>query len=110
MTGLLDRLRASGSADATAFLAQFDQFIADFGSRGPNEWEMSAEVWETKPEIVLAAFDRVRFQADDESPEIRNKRQAKEREQAIIDVRAKCKFWAKNLLACLSLQSLLLHN
>lgn len=97
VTGLLDRLRASGSADATAFLAQFDQFIADFGSRGPNEWEMSAEVWETKPEIVLAAFDRVRFQADDESPEIRNKRQAKEREQAIIDVRAKVQVLGEEL-------------
>ncbi|MSO31757.1 MAG: hypothetical protein EXQ64_02975 [Ilumatobacteraceae bacterium] len=97
VTGLLDRLRASSSADASTFLVQFDQFIADFGSRGPNEWEMSAEVWETKPEIVLAAFDRVRFQTDEESPEIRNKRQAKEREQAIIDVRAKVQVLGEEL-------------
>lgn len=97
VNGLLDRLRAADSADAKTFLTQFGRFIEDFGSRGPNEWEMSAEVWETKPEIVLAAFDRVRFQADDESPVLRNKRQAKEREQAIVDVRAKVQVLGEEL-------------
>jgi hypothetical protein len=88
VSGLLARLRASGSADATAFLAGFDQFIVDFGSRGPNEWEISADTWETKPEIALAAIDRVRFQSDAESPRNRNQAQAAERLRTIDQVRA----------------------
>jgi rifampicin phosphotransferase len=87
--GLLDRLRASGSDDAASFLAAFDQFLVDFGSRGPNEWEISADTWETRPEIALAALDRVRLQADDESPLARNKRRAEERAALTEDVRAR---------------------
>ena len=87
--GVLDRLAASGSADATAFLTAWAGFIADFGSRGPIEWEISAETWETRPELVLVALDRVRFQSDDESPRIRNARQAAERERVTAEVRAK---------------------
>ena len=34
--GLPDRLAASGSADAKAFLTAFDEFLVEFGSRGPE--------------------------------------------------------------------------
>lgn len=64
--GLLGRLAASGSADADRFLAQFEQFLVRFGSRGPNEWEISADTWETRPELALALIDVVRGQPDDE--------------------------------------------
>jgi pyruvate,water dikinase len=87
--GVLDRLRASASPDAASFLAALDDFLLDFGSRGPNEWEISAETWETDPSIALAAIDRVRFQHDDESPHIRNRRRAEEREALTAEVRAK---------------------
>jgi rifampicin phosphotransferase len=88
-SGLLDRLRASGSDDAAAFLEAFDDFVVAFGSRGPNEWEISAETWETRPEIALSALDRVRFQADGESPRARNQRKASERAALTGDVRAR---------------------
>ncbi len=87
--GFLDRLRASGSDDADRFLVEFDQFLLDHGSRGPNEWEISAETWETRPEIALAAIDRVRLQRDDESPHVRNRRRADEREALTAEVREK---------------------
>ena len=89
VTGLLDRLRASGSAEAAAFLADFDSFLTDFGSRGPNEWEISADSWETRPEIALAAIDRIRLQSDTESPRIRQQRKAEERERLTAEIRAK---------------------
>ncbi|MFM7755319.1 MAG: hypothetical protein ACKO84_01025 [Actinomycetota bacterium] len=89
VTGLLDRLRASGSADASSFLADFDGFLTDFGSRGPNEWEISADSWETRPEIALAAIDRIRLQSDTESPRIRQQKKAEERERLTADIRAK---------------------
>lgn len=87
--GLLDRLRASKSADATSFLSDFDAFLADFGSRGPNEWEISADSWETRPEIALAAIDRIRLQSDAESPRRRQQVRADERERLTTDIRAK---------------------
>ena len=89
VAGLLDRLRASGSADAAGFLHAFDEFLFEFGSRGPNEWEILADTWETKPEIVLAAIDRVRFQDNDESPHQRNRARAAERVRVTDEVRAK---------------------
>ena len=87
--GVLDRLAASGSPEAKDFLEGWAQFIIDFGSRGPIEWEISVDTWETRPELVLVALDRVRFQSDDESPRNRNARQAAERERATAEVRAK---------------------
>lgn len=88
-TGLLDRLRSSSGSDAKSFLADFDQFLVDFGSRGPNEWEISSDSWETRPEIALAAIDRIRLQADEESPRIRQQRRAAEREKLTAEMRAK---------------------
>jgi rifampicin phosphotransferase len=90
--GLLDRLAERselGDRDAADFLSAFDQFLVDFGSRGPNEWEMSADTWETRPEIALAAIGAVRRQSDDESPHIRNAARAADRERVTAEVRAK---------------------
>ena len=91
VAGLLGRLQASSSADAKKFVADFAQFIVEFGSRGPNEWEISADTWETKPEYALAVVDRIRLQSDAESPKIRNARKAEERKALTEDIRAKVK-------------------
>jgi pyruvate,water dikinase len=87
--GLLDRLRSSRASEVEAWLGEFDRFLVDFGSRGPNEWEISSDSWETRPEIALAAIDRVRFQSDDESPRVRQQKKAAERESLTADIRAK---------------------
>jgi pyruvate,water dikinase len=91
VTGLLARLGDSSSVEAARFLADFEEFLLDFGSRGPNEWEISSDSWETRPEIALAAIDRVRLQSDDESPRIRQKRKSDERERLTAEMRAKVK-------------------
>jgi len=91
VAGLLGRLQASSNADAKKFVADFAQFIVEFGSRGPNEWEISADTWETKPEYALAVIDRIRLQSDAESPKIRNARKAEERKALTADIRAKVK-------------------
>ena len=91
VAGLLGRLQASSSADAKKFVVDFAQFIVEFGSRGPNEWEISADTWETKPEFALVVIDRIRLQSDAESPKIRNARKAEERQALTADIRAKVK-------------------
>ncbi len=58
VAGLLERLRAD--PDAAKFVLSIDDFIEQYGSRGPNEWEMSAPTWGTNPELALAAIDRMR--------------------------------------------------
>ena len=87
--GVLDRLAADGSPEAADLLADWDAFIHEFGSRGPNEWDMHADSWETRPALALAALDRVRFQSEDESPQARHDAIAAQREAATAEVRGK---------------------
>ena len=89
LTGLVDRLSSSTDSEVQHFQAQFEQFLVEFGSRGPNEWEISADTWETKPAYAIAVIDRIRLQKDGESPTIRNARKAQERQALTQDVRDK---------------------
>ena len=59
VAGLLQRL--DDVPDADEFRAAFAQFIADYGHRGPNDWEISSRTWENTPELALAAIDRMRM-------------------------------------------------
>lgn len=78
--GLDARLRADTSPPAQAFVAQLDAFLAEFGSRGPNEWDIYSHTWETNPDILLAAIDRMRVAEDTSSPADENVRREAERE------------------------------
>ena len=85
--GLLDRLRA-GDAAAAAWLAHFEAFLVDYGSRGPNEWDPYFDSWETRPELALALIDRMRGVADDESPLLRHERVTADRDAATAEALA----------------------
>ncbi len=74
----LSRLTA-GSAE---FDTAFKQFLFDYGSRGPNEWETRSPTWETKPGLALAAIDRMRGAADVQNPALMNATRATERGEA----------------------------
>jgi phosphohistidine swiveling domain-containing protein len=87
--GVLERLAQDGSPAAAKFLADWDAFIEEFGSRGPNEWDIRADSWETEPALPLAALDRVRLQGDDESPHARHEVVAAQRAEVTEQVRAK---------------------
>ncbi len=88
-SGILERLSASGSNDAEAFLSSWDDFILEFGCRGPNEYEIFSDTWETRPTIALALLDRIRLQADSENPAQRHKNIAESRVSTIGEVREK---------------------
>lgn len=87
--GVLDRIADLDSAASRKFLADWEDFIEEFGSRGPNEWDIRADTWETKPALALAALDRVRLQADDESPQARHDAAVAQREAVTAEVRAR---------------------
>ncbi|MEY2582606.1 MAG: rifampicin phosphotransferase [Ilumatobacteraceae bacterium] len=50
------------------FTKAFDEFLYEFGSRGPNEWESRSPSWETKPNLALVAIDRMRQAPDSADP------------------------------------------
>jgi pyruvate,water dikinase len=82
VAGLLDRLGSSGGDDVVRFLAHLEEFMVEYGARGPNEWDPYAEVWETRPELVLALVERMRVTDEDQSPVVRNEAVAADRAAA----------------------------
>src|SRR5205807_336630 len=68
VAGILDRLEGSPSEDAKAFLDDFDTFLYRYGSRGPGEWDIGSDVWETRPELVLGQLERLRLVPDGDDP------------------------------------------
>lgn len=88
VAGLLDRLRASGSSEATAWLADFEQFLVDFGSRGPNEWDPFSDTWETKPVLALSLVERMLGVPDAHDPTGRHDAVTADREAATAEALA----------------------
>jgi rifampicin phosphotransferase len=60
----LSRLDESSAEFETAF----DEFVREFGSRGPNEWESRSPSWETRPALAMSAIDRMRQAPDGADP------------------------------------------
>jgi phosphohistidine swiveling domain-containing protein len=83
--GLLARLLYAG-ADGERFVTAFERFLHDFGSRGPNEWEMRSPTWETHPNLALTAVDRMRRAPADDSPEAHHAALAADRERQGAEV------------------------
>ncbi len=86
--GLLARLRASGTPDASAFLDAFAGFLFDFGCRGPNEWDPYYDTWETRPALALALIDRMRGMPDADDPMSRHAGVSADREVAMTEALA----------------------
>ena len=87
--GLLDRLETLDSPNAQRFRDDFDNFVYEYGSRGPNEWELSAHTWETDPSIPLRTLDQVRKQPDEKNPQNGADSASEDRQQVVEEVRAK---------------------
>ncbi|MFM8531108.1 MAG: PEP-utilizing enzyme [Ilumatobacteraceae bacterium] len=71
-----------------SFISAWHDFVVEFGSRGPDEWDLRSPTWETHPQLLLAALDRVRLQSDDESPQLRHTRKAEQRDELIRQARS----------------------
>jgi phosphohistidine swiveling domain-containing protein len=88
VVGLLDRLGASGSSDASAFLTAFEDFLYEYGSRGPNEWEARSPTWDTRPELALGAIERMRLAPDEVAPAAQQAARAADRADASAELLA----------------------
>jgi pyruvate,water dikinase len=80
--GLVDRLRKD--PQGSKFCQAFDEFLDEFGSRGPNEWEFRAPTWGTRPELALGAIECMRRAPEDSAPQRHWDERAADR-QALTD-------------------------
>ena len=69
LDGVLERVAASGSADAQAFTAAVDVFMYDHGSRGPNEWDPYSWSYGSRPSLLLQAINHARGATADADPD-----------------------------------------
>jgi rifampicin phosphotransferase len=74
--------------DSAEFDHAFDRFLHEFGSRGPNEWEVRSPTWETRPALALAAIDRMREAPPGADPALHAAEQARLREVAAAELLA----------------------
>jgi pyruvate,water dikinase len=70
------------------FAKALEDFLADFGQRGPNEWDIRAISWEAGPDQVLALVDSMRHMPDEDSPDARHARLEATRAAATERIRA----------------------
>lgn len=89
LDAVLERMRQSSGADEHAFLAAFEQFLMDYGSRGQNEYDILAPSWEARPRVALAAIDLMRRSDESQAPSVRQAVSVAERDRLIADIRAK---------------------
>lgn len=100
-SGLLDRLDAH-----PAFQEMFGQFLRDFGYRGPSEWDLASDSWETRPELALALVRQLRQLDEADSPAARQVRAnaesaaAMQKVLAVLDGNPQAQETLKTAVAC----------
>ena len=95
VAGVWDRLQVS--TEASEFNDEFRQFVADFGSRGPNEWDTAFDTWETDPELALVFVDRMRLTDASHAPTAQGERLARERQKLEVDVLGRLRWPVRRL-------------
>ena len=84
--GLNSRLRDSNEPEVENFVSAFDEFLWSYGSRGPNEWEISCPTWETTPDLALAAIDRMRVSPSSAAPQDHQAELANDRQRIVAEI------------------------
>ncbi|MFK7917578.1 MAG: PEP-utilizing enzyme [Ilumatobacter sp.] len=75
-------------AASVEYAAGFAQFLADFGTRGPNEWDIGSDPWNFRPEMATAAIDAMRPADESHAPGTQAARLETVRAAAVAEVHA----------------------
>ncbi len=70
------------------FQEGFANFLRTYGSRGPNEWDIYSDVWETKPQLALSLIDSMRAAPESSDPVTRHLAVIADREAATAEALA----------------------
>ena len=71
----------------------FAAFIASYGYRGPNEWDVGATTWDASPAGAMAAIGSLRKADPSHDPAGQRARLESERSAALAAALAKMRFW-----------------
>jgi rifampicin phosphotransferase len=88
----------SDRISATELDAPLQRFLAMFGHRGNDEYELAAPAWAMDPRPVLAAVDRLRHVPDDRAPDLAMVRLGADRAAAEIET-TRILRWPRRALA-----------
>lgn len=80
----------SESADSP-FVVAFNDFIKEFGARGPNEWDTAFDTWETDPSLAVTLVDRMRNADASHDPTTQRDRLSREQQALAASSRTKLK-------------------
>ena len=78
-----------GEPSAKEFVRDFADFLARYGYRGPNEWELASQPWRMGPEGPLRTIDRLRRSEEANAPGADQEAQSLNRRQATRHIRRK---------------------
>jgi rifampicin phosphotransferase len=81
-------LESAADGPVAEFAASFNAFLAEYGYRGPNEWDIHSLSWEADPVQALALVDTIRHTPDADSPSARFDRLEGRRTAAADAIRA----------------------
>jgi phosphohistidine swiveling domain-containing protein len=81
----VDKVVAQLPTARGGFLSDFAAFIAEFGYRGPSEWDLGTESWESKPSLALGLVDRMRQLDDADSPSSKQAAHAAATDKAMME-------------------------
>lgn len=84
----MDKVEAQLPTATGGFWSEFAAFIGEFGYRGPSEWDLGTESWESKPSLALALVDKMRQLEDSESPSAKQALHAAATDQAMLEATA----------------------
>jgi phosphohistidine swiveling domain-containing protein len=80
-------LQEEQDGDAAGFGAAFGEFLARYGCRGPNEWDLYTKSWEVDPTQPLGMLVGMRHSPDSDAPASRMRDQEHRRESAVRRMR-----------------------
>ena len=81
----VDKVVAQLPTARGGFWSDFAAFIAEFGYRGPGEWDLGTESWESKPSLALGLVDRMRQLDDADSPSSKQAAHAAATDKAMME-------------------------
>ena len=84
----VDKVAEKLPTSTGGFWSEFAAFIGEFGYRGPSEWDLGTESWESKPTLALALVDKMRLLDDTQSPSAKQAAHAAETDKAMAEATA----------------------
>lgn len=81
----VDAVAARMGTGHGVFWSELEGFMEAYGFRGPSEWDLGTDSWESRPQLVFALLDRLRQLDDSQSPAARQNAQASEMEAAMTE-------------------------